>query len=489
MNWSLSGFVQKKTSSRNLSSGLIIAALFLSSSFLGFKLYQFVGPQGLAIPSWFFLLVGGLAATAVALLALRSMADAITLLVVTSAIVNITISTGTKSPINATIILVVVFAAVWIFRMIAAEKRLWLVPAPTNVLLLGFLLMVLLAWVGGYAIPGWRASFPSNAFQVQAGQFAMFALSAAALLLTANHFLKEVTLKRWTLIIIVLGAMGIGADVVGISPNPLPAVKGGMQMWPFVLLFAQLLFNPDLKAKHHFIGWPILILWVYWVFFTNTLRTKGLWVPALFAMGILLCVRSVRWFLATGALGALMIVSTGTLGRIIANETASSYRPLIWLDVIRMTSKNWLLGLGPANYMYYWPSLGLDSEALQEALRRQPWMAARWATYITVPSHNMFVDIFAQSGLVGLLLFLAFLVVALRFAWHLARRLQPGFLQAHAYAVFCGFASLSIGSFFFADWLLPFVYNISIRGFQHSVYSWLLLGTLVSIDYFLIKES
>ena len=37
------------------------------------------------------------------------------------------------------------------------------------------------------------------------------------------------------------------------------------------------------------------------------------------------------------------------------------------------------------------------------------------------------------------------------------------------------------GSFLFADWLIPFVYNITITGFSHSVYSWILLGSVLGI--------
>jgi len=40
-----------------------------------------------------------------------------------------------------------------------------------------------------------------------------------------------------------------------------------------------------------------------------------------------------------------------------------------------------------------------------------------------------------------------------------------------------------VGSFLFADWLIPFVYNITITGFRHSVYAWILLGSVLGLYY------
>lgn len=51
------------------------------------------------------------------------------------------------------------------------------------------------------------------------------------------------------------------------------------------------------------------------------------------------------------------------------------------------------------------------------------------------------------------------------------RRLPPGFLRAYVVGVLVSFLAMLIGSFVFADWLIPFAYNITITGFRHSVYS------------------
>ena len=331
-------------------------------------------------------------------------------------------------------------------------------------------------------------ALPGNALAVQAGQYAMFALSAAALLLAANHALGERALKWWTGILLVLGLAAIGGDLLRFRPHPLPAAIGAVHMWPFVLLAAQLLFNPALRARvWQVLGWAVIALWAYWVFFGPWIfNTKGKWAPALIAIGLLLALRSFKLSALLGVLGliaSVLLWQMGYLGQAIAAESASRYRILAWRDVLDMTSQSWLLGLGPVNYMYYFPTLGVGSLTYQDYVGRHPDLVYSLGQSITIPSHNMFVDILAQTGLVGLLLFLVFVVLALRLGWRLGHRLPPGFLRAHVFGVLCGFAALLIGSFWFADWLIPFVYNITISGFRHSVYTWLLLGTLVSMDY------
>ncbi len=208
------------------------------------------------------------------------------------------------------------------------------------------------------------------------------------------------------------------------------------------------------------------------------------------AIGFLFALRSFKLTALLGLTGLAILVVTGYVETMIGAElaTGTGYRPLVWRDVIEMTSQSWLLGLGPVNYMYYWPTLGVDSLAYQDYISKHPSLVFDLGLSMRIPSHNMWIDLLAQTGLVGLLMFLVFAVLTLRLGWRLGRQLPPGFLKAHTYGVMCGFAALLIGSFWFADWLIPFVYNITIRGFRHSVYSWLLLGTLISIEYALREK-
>ena len=123
---------------------------------------------------------------------------------------------------------------------------------------------------------------------------------------------------------------------------------------------------------------------------------------------------------------------------------------------------NPVLGLGPANYYFYtplYPILGY---------------------YISFNSHNQYVDIVAQTGLVGLAA-LAWLMLALaRVGWRLRNRVGIGFERGYVYACLAGLAG-TLWAGMHGDWFLPFVYNIGIEGFRASLLPWLFLGGLLAI--------
>lgn len=93
------------------------------------------------------------------------------------------------------------------------------------------------------------------------------------------------------------------------------------------------------------------------------------------------------------------------------------------------------------------------------------------------------MDIFAQTGIVGTIFFVWLIAAAAVFGWRMYKCYKPGFHSAYTNGVYAGFAAIAISSAPFADWLIPFVYNIGLEGFAHSVYSWILLGTLVALDH------
>lgn len=469
---------------------IVIAGLV--AAWVGYASPGYANANGVYFPRTLFVVLGIPILLWVCQLTLRRMTLALTALIVISPLINTTISTSTQSPLNLTIVIVGGLGILWLLRMLLVDKRLTMNATPMNGLLAVFLVVAALAWLASYAMWDWRVIRPANAFTVQAGQYAMFLLSVTAFWLTANHRLSETLLTRWTLLIIGIGFLGIVTEIREMYPRPFPAVAGALLMWPVVLMLAQLLFNPASKVLAWLAGGVGLALWAVWVRLPEIYSFKGGWAPALIAMGLLVVLRWPRLIFVFGLVGALLVVVDP--GRVISDlingEIASgtSYRPIIWSDVWRLTEPSWLLGLGPVNYMYYFPMLGNSSATLQHIFERSPFWAPT-STSIHVPSHNMYVDLLAQTGILGLSIFVAFELVALRFAWRLAHQLRPGFLRAYVYGVLCGCAALFIGSFSFADWLIPFVYNITIAGFRHSVYTWLLLGTLVAIHHQHVRTS
>lgn len=445
---------------------LVVAGVLAFCAYMGFR--------PLPIPP--LLLAAGLGALLLALLANRSMPAALTLLVATSAVVNFSLSTGTQSPVHLSLLLVVLFTAVWLLRMVL-QRQVRLAPCAANLPLILFQVVVLLSWVAGYAFWKPTVPLPGNALTVQAGQVAMYVLSAAAFFLAANHPLRPQTLKVWTGIVIALGLGAVLLDLVGIGRPA--SITGGLLMWPFALLWAILLFVPSMPRWLRAAGWLSLPLWGLWMW-RYAFAWKGGWMPALLALGVLVFLRSRRAF----AVLLVVVVVLAVLNwealfppTYTPEEAGGSLlRAPIWYDILRMTARSPLLGLGPVSYMYYWRDPTFDSYSIQ---------FTNWWAWVDIgyapPSHNMFVDVLAQTGLVGFACFMWAIAALILLGLRAVRRLPEGFPGAYARGVLAGFLALLSASFFFADWLIPFVYNISIRGYQHSVYSWLLLGSLASL--------
>jgi hypothetical protein len=102
-------------------------------------------------------------------------------------------------------------------------------------------------------------------------------------------------------------------------------------------------------------------------------------------------------------------------------------------------------------------------------------------------THNNYLDIIAQFGVVGSLIWLWFAAVSTIEGLRLFREAPPGFLKALALAAISGWIGAQ-ASMFFGDWILPFAYNQTITGFKYTVYTWIWLGMLISIRTILTRQ-
>jgi hypothetical protein len=434
---------------------------------------------------WLFL-VGGVGAFVFALLALRDMPLAITLLLLTAATTGVTIGTGTATPLPIGLLTTAGLVGIWVVRMLFFERRVFLRPAPVNAPWLLFLGATVVSTAYGSLLWDWKLPPPqANLLFVQAGQFALYALSFAAAWLTAHHNLSAKDLGRWTLIISLLGIGTMLLEALfGYYGLRSRGIGGSLYTWGVVLIGGQLLFNKDLEDKWRWAAGAALLVFGAWTF--RQLDWKSGWVPAILGLGLLLLLRSRKWTLVILVLvGVFALTQQEFLHDLFVAqeiETASTLRPLFWWDIIRMTARSPVLGLGLVNYFFYWadPSFIPISR-----------LAADWEIWnewgFAPPSHNLFVDVYAQTGLLGLGLFLWGMVAMLYVLIKTLRRTPPGFTRAYVTSILCGFIALLIGSFVFAEWLIPFVYNLTITGFSHSVYSWVLLGSVLGI-YFKQEE-
>jgi O-antigen ligase len=131
---------------------------------------------------------------------------------------------------------------------------------------------------------------------------------------------------------------------------------------------------------------------------------------------------------------------------------------------------NPILGLGFGNYYWYTPLFPIRGYA------------------VSFNSHNNYLDIVAQMGLVGLICFLWLIWEVGRLGWRLRERVPGGFAQAYVYGALGGLAGMVFAGML-GDWVLPFFYNVGLSGFRSSVIGWFFLGGLVSLEQMMMRQT
>jgi O-antigen ligase len=192
-------------------------------------------------------------------------------------------------------------------------------------------------------------------------------------------------------------------------------------------------------------------------------------------LGVLLWLRLSKWrwlvisgLVALAASGIFFQAIYSFAGGDAEWEESGGSRLALIERVIELSMRNPITGIGPAAYRPYGTTRPLIYE-------RAYWQVPLLNT------HNNYVDLFSQTGVVGLALFFWFMSELLRVAWRLRARYREGFVGGYVAAMLgVWFGIMAIMAL--ADWFLPFVYNIGFPGFQASVLVWMFLGGLLFLE-------
>jgi O-antigen ligase len=139
-----------------------------------------------------------------------------------------------------------------------------------------------------------------------------------------------------------------------------------------------------------------------------------------------------------------------------------------WKVTLEMAWQEPFIGLGLANYYHYavlFPILG-------------------WR--VKFSSHNNYLDLLAQSGVLGLAAFAWLSFELLRVVLRLYSDSPSGFPRAYAAGAAAGFVAVLVSGML-GDWVIPFVYNTGVSGFRSSLVTWLFIGGALALDS-LLKE-
>jgi O-antigen ligase len=201
-------------------------------------------------------------------------------------------------------------------------------------------------------------------------------------------------------------------------------------------------------------------------FVLNRAWTSG-WLPALVGLIVILWLSAPRLGIVATIVGIILMIiqfSSVTSAVMVGdNEYSLMTRVEAWRIILEIIKVNPVLGLGPANYYFYTPLYRIMGYSLQ------------------FNSHNNYIDIIAQTGFLGLICFLWFSIETGVLALRLFIRVPDGFPKAYVYSCLGGLAGTLVAGMF-GDWVLPFVYNVSLNGMRGSILAWLFLGGLVLLE-------
>ncbi|MCP4357906.1 MAG: O-antigen ligase family protein, partial [Chloroflexi bacterium] len=311
----------------------------------------------------------------------------------------------------------------------------------------------------------------------QVGGVLIFIIVTLLFLLTA-HQITNITWLKWiTFLFIGFGGFYLLRPIVpGMvsATEPLFSSRVGgsiFYIWLTAMSLSQALYNKQLSRPWRILLAAVTVLLLYNVLFITRSWVSG-WLPSLIALFVVIWAGSPRtaYIIIGVAAVFLFFRSQALLGSFLYigdNQYSQITRFEAWRIIGEIVKVNPILGLGPANYSFYTPLFPILG----------------W--FVKFNSHNNYVDMIAQTGILGLTCLLWFFWEMGKILLRLRNQVSGnGFVQAYIYAAVGGFAATIVAGMF-GDWIIPYVYNVTIRGLRSSMYAWLFLGGIIAIDWLL----
>jgi hypothetical protein len=360
--------------------------------------------------------------------------------------------------------MVIFMIFLWLMDMFVVKRRFDFVRSRVIRPAVFFMLVSVIAFAMGQI--SWFSFANQAPLDAQIGGFAIYFFLVACMIMTANTLHDIRWLRAFAWLFTGLGTIYVLGRIVkleAIDSIYAQGVYANSMFWTWLVAIplSQAIFNNELKIRSRLLLFGIVAA-AFYVALVQQNDWKSGWVPPAVVVGALLALRFPR--LALMAIPFAVIVAGYLAIDLIATDTYSwGTRVDAWLVVLDISKTSPIIGLGFANYYWYAQIFSIRGY------------------HIKFNSHSQFVDIIAQTGIIGLFLFFWILFEVSRLSWDLAQKLPSGFERAYAYGVLAGVAG-SLMAAFLVDWVLPFAYNIGLDGVRASILPWIFFGGLVAIE-------
>lgn len=387
-----------------------------------------------------------------------------------STLVNAGINTGTGTNLTFTFLALILWSVVWLFKRLIVDRNFKIHAATSNWPILLFAIVVIISYIWSGAFVEERASYLfAQKSLVRLMTAVVLIISPLTLVLFANAFQTKNAFKIFTWWFIGVGfVMGVLRLVLGTVPVPLNS-KGQFPTWFVALCLGQLLFNTKLSWYYK----AVLLVGIgIWARITLGLGFDWLsgWLPVVIVAGLILVFYSRK----LAVLMVLCVIVWGAFNVSFLNQTfgeeqsvSGNTRSVAWARALGVVDKHFLFGAGPAGYEYYFHAYGYYDSAVGTADL----------------SHNNYIDIVAQTGVVGFGLWIALWVGQGWMVWKLFRkRIDDPFLNALKYSLVACYPAILM-SMMLGDWVTPFPYTQTLAGIDYTIWAWMLSGLAIALYY------
>lgn len=423
----------------------------------------------LGSPQRIILVLGLVLAALGAVVLLRSSLLTFSLLIISSQLFPLGLSTGTETRLDAAVLLSIVVIGLWVLKGLIGERKWILSSSRPAIPLIVFSFVVILALFSGQ-ISYFRT--PAASLTAQIGGAMIFLLSFWVFIVLGQQPFgrRELEILTWAFFsaAAVLVAIMLVPGLHDLYTRIFPLGTPGSLFWVWMasMAFSQIVFNHQLRAPAR-IFLALLLFASFYYTLVWSREWLGGWAPAVIAiLTILMINSSSRARIILLLLGVIVLASSTILYSTITggdNPYSLSSRLEAWRVLGNLILANPLFGSGPANYYWYTRIFPI------------------WGNYVSFNSHNNYMDILIQTGILGLICFIWFFYESARLGWKLRTTAPAGFERAFVYGALGGLAGTAVAAMF-GDWVIPFVYNVGLAGYRFSLLAWLFLAGLVLIE-------
>lgn len=388
------------------------------------------------------------------------------LILIVTTVFNFGVGTGTGTPIMLSLLLLMGVTVTWLARILLVERSFKsLRPSPVYLPTIVFSMIVIVSyfWSWYYVEQPVRALFDEKV--LQRGMTALvLIISPATIFIIGNvvRSLRAIKFMTWWFI-------GYGA-VIGIVRLLIPRVSmpvlvndsGQIGIFVALLSLGQALTNHELKPWMRLGLLGVAFVWLRVSVGLGITWLSG-WVPMVIGVLTLIFMKSRKlFFLVLVVIGIGLFGQRDYIASVVEAETNESgiTRLEAGRGVFYYFERHYLFGTGPAGYHFYMELL-----------------------FSTNRSHNNYLDILGQTGIVGFLCWIWLWLTIGVMVWKMYRSVpKTGFRGGLALALLAWYP-VALTCMQLGDWLTPFPYTQTLRGISYTIWHWILAGLAMSLYY------